>query len=105
MENAISLNTSDSSLFEALWTLINRADDKVKRAIVTRIQNQIGAKGRGEAGTHAQFVQFIDSIPVQETNAVPAEASGIDALIDVKYKDLWLPVRQIILWVCVESCG
>lgn len=40
MSSAITLNTSDSNLAEALWTLINRADDKVKDVIATRLQKQ-----------------------------------------------------------------
>lgn len=40
MSNTITLNTSDNSLTEALWTLINRADDKVKDVIATRLQLQ-----------------------------------------------------------------
>lgn len=40
MSSTITLNTSDNSLAEALWTLINRADDKVKDVIATRLQRQ-----------------------------------------------------------------
>lgn len=38
--------------------------------------------------THAQFVQFIDSIPMKEAGVVPADEDGLGALVDIKYHEI-----------------
>lgn len=48
MSSTITLNTSDNNLVEALWTLISRADDKVKDVIAVRLQRQRQSKLENE---------------------------------------------------------
>lgn len=82
-----TLNPTDNSIIEALWTLIRPLKQSVRRQLATRLEDSIREENKTKSSTMdiEEAMKFVESLSVKGKEKVPNDARGIEALIEEKY--------------------
>ena len=88
------INNSNSTIADALWTLINSQPSNVQATIESRFLDRrkrsvdakkVSVSNESKTETNQAFLKFLNSIPLKSAN-VPADEDGKFAIVDEKYK-------------------
>lgn len=86
MNTINQLSSRDSSLVEAVWTLINSMDEEVQDAIGKRLeQNRINRAKSKKRLSYEEALKFVDTLTVKTRKAVPVDEDGKNAVARIKY--------------------
>lgn len=75
MNTSASIKLPDNSIADALWTLISRADDTVKRIIAIRLNSQLSTTSN--ASTDEEFFREFLAIPYDNPLTAEEEKKAI----------------------------
>lgn len=82
----LELSPKETSVLNAVWTLVSGMDDKVQAALFLRLKNR-NRKPLGGKSTmsHADAVKYVKSLSINCNGIVPADENGKGALARFKY--------------------
>jgi hypothetical protein len=83
--NTIQLNNNDTSIVDAIFTLISHLDKRLQKKLFEKIQTLLSSKEHSEKISHESAMRFLEDNAVKGGERVPSDDDGKTALIDFKY--------------------
>jgi len=83
----VTINQSDETLVEALWTMLRPLKRNVRQLLASRLEESIATDKASaiETTDMEKAMAFIQTLSVSGTEKVPDDANGIEALVSEKY--------------------